>query len=54
MKIAFIGQKGIPAKAGGVERYVEAVATGLVKQGQQVFVYTRPYYSDAKKIFGEE
>ncbi|MFW0837559.1 MAG: glycosyltransferase family 4 protein [Candidatus Komeilibacteria bacterium] len=49
MKIAFIGQKGIPAKAGGVERYVEAVATGLVKQGQQVFVYTRPYYSDAKK-----
>lgn len=46
MKIAFIGQKGIPAKYGGVERYVEAVSQNLVKLGHEVFVYTRPYYTN--------
>lgn len=48
MKIYFIGQKGIPAKSGGVEKHVEALATSLVKQGQEVFVYTRPNYTDKK------
>ncbi len=41
MKIAFIGQKGIPAKNGGVERYVESLATKLINLGQTVFVYNR-------------
>lgn len=48
MKIYFIGQKGIPAKSGGVEKHVEALATNLVQQGQEVFVYTRPNYTDRK------
>ncbi len=50
MKIYFIGQKGIPAKSGGVEKHVEALATNLAKQGQEVFVYTRPNYTDKKLV----
>ncbi|MFW0862119.1 MAG: glycosyltransferase family 4 protein [Candidatus Komeilibacteria bacterium] len=49
MKIAFIGQKGIPTKFGGVERYVEGVSQNLAKLGHDVFVYTRPYYTNSKK-----
>ena len=48
MRIYFIGQKGIPAKSGGVEKHVEALATNLAKHGQEVFVYTRPHYTDRK------
>ncbi len=46
MKIAYIGQKGIPTKTGGVERYVEEVATRMVKMGHEVFVYARNNYTD--------
>lgn len=46
MKIAFIGQKGLPAKSGGVERHVEDLVIKLAKQGHDVFVYTRPNYSN--------
>jgi glycosyltransferase involved in cell wall biosynthesis len=46
MKIAFIGQKGIPAKNGGVERYVESLATNLADLGQEVLVYNRRDYAD--------
>jgi len=46
MKIAFIGQKGIPAIIGGVERHVEEVAIRLAKAGHDVTVYTRPNYTD--------
>ncbi len=49
MKIAFIGQKGIPTKFGGVERYVEGVSQNLVKLDHEVFVYTRPYYTNKSK-----
>lgn len=45
MKIAFIGQKGIPAKIGGVERYVDEVAVRMAKRGHEVFVYVRDYYT---------
>ena len=45
MKIAFIGQKGIPMKFGGVEKHVERLAVGLVKKGHKVFVYCRPWYT---------
>ena len=48
MKIAYIGQKGIPAKAGGVERHVEEVATRMAKNGHEVFVYVRNNYTDKK------
>lgn len=33
MKIAFIGQKGIPATYGGVEDFTEKVALRLSKKG---------------------
>ena len=44
-----IGQKGIPALYGGVERHVEELASLLVKKGYQVSVYTRPYYTPKDK-----
>lgn len=46
MKIAFIGQKGIPAKFGGVERHVEELAVRMAQQGHEVFVYSRKNYVD--------
>lgn len=46
MKIAMIGQKGIPAISGGVERHVDELSTRLVKAGHDVLAYTRPNYTD--------
>jgi glycosyltransferase involved in cell wall biosynthesis len=48
MKIAIIGQKGIPAKMGGVEKHVEDLSMRLVQLGHEVLVYTRPGYTDPK------
>ncbi len=45
MKVAFIGQKGIPATYGGIEDYVEKIATRLVRKGHEVTVFCRPHYS---------
>lgn len=45
MKIVFIGQKGFPAKGGGVENYVHNLALGLVKKGHEIISYTRKYYA---------
>ncbi|OGC92684.1 MAG: hypothetical protein A2142_03415 [candidate division Zixibacteria bacterium RBG_16_48_11] len=45
MRIAFIGQKGIPCTWGGVEDFVEQVSTRLVRRKHQVYVYCRPYYT---------
>jgi glycosyltransferase involved in cell wall biosynthesis len=44
MKIAMIGQKGIPAVYGGIERHVEELSTRLAGCGFRVFVYCRPWY----------
>jgi glycosyltransferase involved in cell wall biosynthesis len=54
MKIAMIGQKGIPATTGGVEKHVEEMATRLVQQGHQVTVYCRNTYikEDLKEYKG--
>lgn len=46
MRIAFIGQKGIPMLAGGVEKHVEEVATRMAKLGHEVFVYVRNNYTE--------
>lgn len=46
MKIAFIGQKGIPAKLGGVEKHVEEISVRLAQMGHEVFVYVRDNYTD--------
>ena len=45
MKVFIIGQKGIPAISGGVERHVEELATRLVDEGHEVTVYCRKYYN---------
>jgi glycosyltransferase involved in cell wall biosynthesis len=45
MKIAFIGQKGIPATSGGVERHVEALAVKLAEKDHEVFAYVRNNYT---------
>jgi len=49
MHIAMIGQKGIPARIGGVERHVEELAARLSSLGIKVTVYTRPWYTPAAK-----
>lgn len=44
LKVAFIGQKGIPLPQYRVERYVEELALRLAKNGHEIFVYTRPQW----------
>ena len=45
MRIAFIGQKGIPAVSGGVEKHVEHVAVRMAALGHDVTVYVRAHYT---------
>ncbi len=54
MKIAMIGQKGIPATYGGVENHVQGLATRLVKAGNSVTVYSRPWYTNTKEDYAYE
>lgn len=49
MKIAMIGQKGIPARLGGVERHVEELAVRLAAQNHEVLVYCRPWYMERSR-----
>lgn len=44
MVIAMIGQKGLPARSGGVERHVSLLARGLASRGHRVIVYGRRWY----------
>ena len=50
MRIAMIGQKGIPATLGGIERHVEELSAHLVERGHDVTVFCRPYYTDAEGL----
>lgn len=54
MKIAFIGQKGIPAKSGGVEKHVEQIAVRLAQKGHTVTACVRGHYvaKDVKEFRG--
>ena len=45
VRIAFIGQRGIPATIGGIEHHVEEIGSRLAERGHQVTVYTRGNYS---------
>ncbi|MFH0818644.1 MAG: glycosyltransferase family 4 protein [Patescibacteria group bacterium] len=49
MKIAMIGQKGIPSIYGGIEKHVEELSVRLADLGNKVYVYTRAYYTDKNK-----
>jgi len=52
MKIAFIGQKGIPTRQGGIEKHVEELSTRLASLGFDVSVYSRPAYTgDRRKTY---
>lgn len=53
MKIAMIGQKGIPTQFGGIERHVEALAVRLGQMGHEVVVYTRTWYAAPKAKFAK-
>ncbi len=44
MTIVMIGQKGLPARSGGVEKHVELLAKGLVLRGHRVVVFGRAGY----------
>ncbi len=45
MKIAFIGQKGIPTAQGGIEKHVQELSIRLAKAGLNAVVYCRPHYT---------
>ncbi len=45
MRVAMIGQKGIPATYGGIERHVDEIARRLVQRGIDVDVFCRLYYT---------
>jgi glycosyltransferase involved in cell wall biosynthesis len=49
MRIAMIGQKGIPAIFGGVERHVHELSVRLVRRGHDVTVYSRHWYVHENK-----
>jgi len=45
MKIAMIGQKGIPAHYGGVETHVEELSKRLASKEHQITVFSRNWYA---------
>jgi glycosyltransferase involved in cell wall biosynthesis len=51
VKIAMVGQKGIPATYGGVERHVEEIAARLAARGHDVTVYCRNHYTQNRETY---
>ncbi len=47
MRVAMVGQRGVPASYGGVERHVEETARRLAERGHQVVVFGRRGYCAA-------
>jgi glycosyltransferase involved in cell wall biosynthesis len=45
LRIAFIGQKGLPASWGGIEHHVDEIATRLAARGHHVTAYVRKWYT---------
>ncbi len=50
MRIAMIGQKGFPARFGGIERHVEELSRALATQGHEILVYSRSWYTPAQTL----
>lgn len=48
MRIAQIGLKGVPAKWGGIELFVQEIGKRLCKRGHEIFVYSRKWYVKEK------
>ncbi len=51
LKIAMIGQKGIPARFGGVETHVHDLSSRLAKLGHNVTAYSRKWYTKKDTAF---
>lgn len=49
LHIAMVGQKGLPATFGGIERHVEEMGARLAQRGHRVTVYCRPGYSEQSR-----
>jgi glycosyltransferase involved in cell wall biosynthesis len=47
-RIAFIGQRGVPATIGGIEHHVEEIGSRLAARGHDVTVYTRANYTTSR------
>jgi glycosyltransferase involved in cell wall biosynthesis/O-antigen ligase len=45
LRIAMVGQRGLPATYGGVEHHVQELGARLAALGHEVIVYCRPNYS---------
>jgi len=52
LRIAMIGQKGIPARFGGVETHVDHIATRLAARGHEMWTFCRTRYRPDR--LGEE
>ncbi len=50
MRIAMIGQKGIPSRSGGIEVHVEEISKRLVEMDCEVDVYCRKGYCSEKQV----
>lgn len=50
MRITMIGQKGLPAHSGGVERHVDDLVTRLTASGHDVTAYCRKSYTLNKNL----
>ena len=46
LRIAMIGQKGVPATFGGIERHVEELGSRMAEQGHDITVFCRTSYGD--------
>ena len=45
LRVAMIGQRGVPATFGGVERHVEEIGSRLAAKGHEITVYSRTNYT---------
>jgi glycosyltransferase involved in cell wall biosynthesis len=44
LRIAMLGTKGIPAKWGGIERYVKEIGKRLAQRGHEITIFASKWY----------
>jgi glycosyltransferase involved in cell wall biosynthesis len=49
LRIAMVGQKGLPATFGGIEHHVENIGARLAERGHEVTVYCRASYHEVQQ-----
>ena len=55
MTITMVGHKGVPSRAGGIERHVEELSAALAMRGVRVISFDRKWYAgDAEPVKGVE